>query len=150
MTALQKQLSEVKNTLANENSEYVNGLVTKINSINTSLDGLKNNITGLDSKANEINTALGQANSTAGGPTSPRSVATAPGVGQQSNIPLLSSSPSTTVPGYNKTVKQLHDQLGGIFQPCRDKDEKHLHIVNIQLQKQILLKLHQYNKYNKH
>ena len=115
VTALQKQLSEVKNTLANENSEYVNGLVTKINSINTSLDGLKNNITGLDSKANEINTALGQANSTAGGPTSPRSVATAPGVGQQSNIPLLSSSPSTTVPGYNKTVKQLHDQLGGII-----------------------------------
>lgn len=75
VTALQKQLSEAKTTLAKDNSDYVNGLVTRINSINTLLDGLKNNITGLDSKANEITTALGQPNSTAGGTTSPRSVA---------------------------------------------------------------------------
>lgn len=116
VTALQKQLSEAKTTLAKDNSDYVNGLVTRINSINTTLDGLKSNINNLGSKADEITNALSQANdSTAGGTTSPRSVATAPGVGQQSNIPLLSSSPSTTVPGYNKTVKQLHDQLGGII-----------------------------------
>lgn len=122
VAALQEKLNKAKTEVQTESSGYVEGLVKSINNINTSLDGLNTNINSLGSKATEITNVLGQANnSTAGGRNSPTSVASAPGVGQQSNIPLLSSSPSTTVPGYNKTVKQLHDQLGDMISKMKNQ-----------------------------
>ena len=122
VATLQKELNDLQTKVNTDNSNYVEGLVKSINNINASLNGLNTNISGLDNEATKITTALSQANnSTAGGRNSPTSVASAPGVGQQSNIPLLSSSPSTTVPGFNQTIQQLYDKLGTMISKMKNQ-----------------------------
>ena len=143
---IRKKLKEAEEKANKDVSGYLAGLATSIKSI--SIDGLEAEMNILKTHQTEINDALDNAGKKEGAPAGPPSgspsgsstattattanksgsstttTPTTPPPTTGSTIGLLTSSPATMVPDFNKTVKQLDDELANKIETMKKAGKK--------------------------